>query len=111
MEILREHFRSEEAFIRAREVSKSLDNLMSKDLSSADSARALNAISNEARGLAEAVLKQAKSDHAGELFNALTEVMTWYRNRTTPEMPEHIQERALDALWQAKGSPATPEQE
>jgi hypothetical protein len=111
MNFKREHFSSEEAFLRAKKVFDSLDELLSPELNSADCAKALAGIAVEAGELSISVLSQARSKHSDELYNSLKEVMGWYRNRTTPEMPHQMQERAINALWLADGSPATSEHE
>lgn len=95
--------------VNTRKIADSMNTLLEavkgSTLSGADAVQVLHEIGTSAELKASELSDELKQQNAPELFAVLREVMHWYRNRTTPEMPFQLQERALDVLWRAKGKP------
>jgi hypothetical protein len=91
----------------ADSVQSLMEEVKSAPLSGAEALHLLHVAESSARQNASEISKQLKQEHGPELFDVLTEVLSWYRSRTKPEMPFQLQDRALDVLWRAKGKPTS----
>lgn len=92
-------------------IAESVKNLMEEvkmaSLSGSEAIQLLQVTETSAGLEAAELTAQLRKEHGPELFEVLIEVMSWYRNRTTREMPLGLQDRALDVLWRAQGKPSS----